>query len=107
LDVEEIAYPSPVDNSDAWQLPVDRGEDNSSTLPRAHGYISSHSRNEGLPVSENSQSISPRLPPQPHLSSIHVVIVSKHFRIENLDHFLIAIYKNINQNIFRSLITFQ
>ncbi len=76
LDEEEITYQVPVDNSDNWQLPVDPAEDNSSTLPRAYGYISSHTRSEGLPVYENSQPISP---PQPPLSGIHVVIISKHF----------------------------
>jgi len=65
LDEEEITY----------QVPVGPGEDNSSTLPRAYGYISSHSRNEGLPVYENSQPISP---PQPPLSGILVVIISNH-----------------------------
>ncbi len=75
LDEEEITYQVPVDNSDDWQVPVGPGEDNSSTLPRAYGYISSHSRNEGLPVYENSQPISP---PQPPLSGILVVIISNH-----------------------------
>ena len=49
----------------------------SSTLPRAYGYISSHSRNEGFPVYENSQ---PNPPPLPNLG-IEVAVVSNFLKI--------------------------